>query len=62
MNPWLEITLRSSGLFIVSLILIRLMGKREPSHMTPFKFTNYIVIAVIAALISTKVIGNRLTL
>ncbi len=34
------------------------MGKRNPSKMTPFNFVNYIVIAIIASLISVNIIKN----
>lgn len=60
MKDWIEILLRSTALFIVSLILIRIMGKRNISRMTPFNFVNYVVIAIIAALISVNVITNSI--
>ncbi|MDK2799794.1 MAG: hypothetical protein PWP27_2477 [Clostridiales bacterium] len=58
MKDWIEILLRSAALFIVSLIAIRIMGKKHPAKMTPFHFVNYIVIAIIASLISVRVITN----
>lgn len=58
MNPWVDIILRSGGLFFTTLVLIRLMGKRHPVNLTSFQFTNYLVIALIIALTSTKVIPN----
>jgi uncharacterized membrane protein YcaP (DUF421 family) len=39
------------------LAVIRIIGKRQPSRMNPFNFANYMVIAVIAALISVNVIN-----
>lgn len=58
MQMWIQIVLRSLSLFFLTLILIRLMGKRTISRMTPFNFISYIVIAVLAALVSANVIPN----
>lgn len=58
MKVWLVILLRSIGLFFLVLIMIRIMGKSHPSKMTPFKFVNYVVIAILAALISINIISN----
>jgi uncharacterized membrane protein YcaP (DUF421 family) len=58
MSRWMEILLRSIGLFFFVFIMIRLMGKRQPVKMTPFKFITYAVIAVLAALISAGIIQN----
>lgn len=55
---WIQILLRAASLFFLTLVLIRLMGKRNISRMTPFSFVSYIVIAVLAALISANVITN----
>ncbi len=58
MMDWIEILLRSIALFLLSLTFIRIMGKRNPSKMTAFNFVNYIVIAIIASLISVNIIKN----
>lgn len=58
MNEWLQTLIRSLSLFIIVLVLIRLMGKRSISRMNPFNFVSNVVIAIIAALISTNVIEN----
>ncbi len=58
MNEWIVILLRSIALFFLALILIRIMGKRQPARMNPFSFVNYAVIAIITALISLNVIKN----
>lgn len=58
MSPWIVIMLRSTTLFFLILILIRIMGKRQPARMNPFNFINYLVIAIITALISLNVIKN----
>lgn len=58
MKDWLVILLRSVALFFLILILTRVMGKRHPARMNPFNFVNYIVIAIITALISLNIIKN----
>lgn len=58
MANWIMILLRTSVLFFLTLIVIRILGKGSPLRMTPFRFVNYMVIAVITALISTNVINS----
>ena len=58
MQQWIQIVLRSASLFFLLLILTRLMGKRNITRMTPFRFVSYIVAAVIAALLSVNLIEN----
>jgi uncharacterized membrane protein YcaP (DUF421 family) len=55
---WLQILIRTISLFILTLILVRLMGKRNISRLAPFNLISYVVIAIIAALISVNVITN----
>lgn len=58
MQMWIQIILKTTSLFFLTLFLIRLMGKRNLSRMTPFSLVNYIVIAILAALISANIIIN----
>lgn len=58
MQDWIVILLRSTGLFFIVLVLVRIVGKRHPSRMTPFHFVSYVVIAVIASLISLNIVKN----
>jgi uncharacterized membrane protein YcaP (DUF421 family) len=58
MNNLMEILLRSISLFIVSLVFIRLMGKRSLSKLDPIHYVSFTVIAIIAALISVRIITN----
>lgn len=58
MQAWIQILFSSVSLFFVLLVLIRLMGKRNISRMTPFRFVSYIIVAVIAALMSLNLIAN----
>lgn len=58
MANWIMILLRTSALFILSLVMIRILGKGSPSRMTSFRFVNYMVMAVIIALISANAIDN----
>jgi len=58
MQAWIQILISSVSLFFLLLILIRLMGKRNIVRMTPFRFVSYIVISIIAALMSLNLIAN----
>lgn len=58
MTEGLLILTRSFVLFFLTLILVRLLGKRNPSNITAFQFINYIVVAILAALISVNIIKN----
>lgn len=58
MQMWIQVLLRSISLFIVTFVLIRLMGKKNMARMTPFYFVSLIVIAAIAALMSANFISN----
>ena len=57
----LMILFRSAVLFAAALFFIRILGKKHPSKMTPFRFVNYAVIAVITALMATNVIESMIT-
>ncbi len=58
MKVWMVILIRSVALFFLALIFIRMMGKRNLSRMNTFQFVNYMVIAVLATLISVNIIEN----
>lgn len=58
MEKWIEILIRSAALFIVLLLFIRVMGKRNISRMNAFSFVSYVIIAIISALISVNIITN----
>jgi uncharacterized membrane protein YcaP (DUF421 family) len=58
MKVWVLILIRSIGLFFLVLIMTKIMGKSNPSKMTHFKFVNYVVVAILAALISTNIISS----
>lgn len=58
MKPWIIVLLRSISIFFLTLFLIRIMGKVNLSKTTPFKFVSYIVIAIIASLMSLGLIQN----
>ena len=58
MQGWLVILIRSMVMLFITLILIRVMGKRQPARMNPFNFVNYMVIALIAGLVALNVIAN----
>ncbi|RKD29009.1 DUF421 domain-containing protein [Thermohalobacter berrensis] len=58
MPAWANILLRSLGLFFVTLIFVRIIGKRNPAKITPFKFINYVVIGILVSLMAVNIITN----
>ncbi|PKM79061.1 MAG: hypothetical protein CVU88_07755 [Firmicutes bacterium HGW-Firmicutes-13] len=56
MSAWVEILLRSTGLFFLVIFLVRIIGKRNPARMTPFRFVIYVVIGVLTSLTAAGVI------
>lgn len=58
MSEGLNILLRSIGLFALTLLLARLIGKRQTSPLTFFNLINGIVIGVMAAAISLNLIKD----
>ncbi|RCX21063.1 uncharacterized membrane protein YcaP (DUF421 family) [Anaerobacterium chartisolvens] len=58
MQMWIQILLKTASLFFLTLVLVRLMGKRSMARITPFSFVSYIVIAAFAALMSVNIITN----
>ena len=58
MSSWLVILLRTVFLFFLTLLLTRLMGKKNLSKLTPFNLICYIAISIIAVLISFNIIAN----
>ncbi|SET77603.1 Uncharacterized membrane protein YcaP, DUF421 family [Natronincola peptidivorans] len=58
MKEWMEILIRSLGLFFLAFFFVRIMGKKHPGKMSTFQLVNYIVIAILTALIAAKVIPS----
>ncbi|MCC5910943.1 MAG: DUF421 domain-containing protein [Clostridiaceae bacterium] len=58
MKEWIDILLRSAGLFFLTFILVRTIAKKGLAKATTFELINYIVIGILAALISVKVIPD----
>jgi len=58
MPEWLNILLRTTGLFMLTLLLVRLIGKRQTSRLTFFDLVTGIAIGVIAAAISLNLAVN----
>lgn len=58
MPEWLNILLRSAGLFALTLFFVRLIGKKQTSRLTYFDLVTAIVIGFIAAAISLNLAGN----
>ncbi len=57
MPGWLDILLRSSGLFIIVFALTRALGKKHPAKVTPFRFIVYTVLAAITTLTVLNVVN-----
>ncbi|GAB6181435.1 DUF421 domain-containing protein [Desulfotomaculum defluvii] len=60
MPDWLTIGLRSLGVFALTLLAVRVMGKRQTSHLTFFDLIIAIVIGVIAATTSLNLTDGLL--
>lgn len=58
MQNWIVVIVRTVCLFLLTLIIIKIIGKGSLSRATPYKFVSYIVISVIAALISLGLVKN----
>jgi uncharacterized membrane protein YcaP (DUF421 family) len=58
MQNFVVVILRTVVLFFLTLFIVRIIGKSSLSKATPFKFISYIVIAIIATLISLGLIPN----
>jgi len=56
MPEWLNILLRSTGLFFLTLLLVRLIGRRQTSRLTFFDLVTVIVIGAIVAAISLNLV------
>lgn len=56
MQELAQISLKSMALFILVWGVVRLMGKRNITQITPFYFISYLVIAIVAALMSINLI------
>ena len=58
MSNWLVLLLKIVFLFFLTLLLTRIMGKKNLSKLTPFKFICYISISIIVILITFNIITN----
>lgn len=56
MQEWAQILLKSLSLFILVWVAIRLLGKKNMSQIDPFNFMSYLVIAIVASLVSLNLI------
>lgn len=58
MPEWLNMLLRSGGLFLLTLLLVRLIGKRQTSRLTYFDLIAAIAIGVVVAAVSLNIVRN----
>lgn len=57
MQEWAWILLTSIALFVLVWAAIRLIGKRSITQITSFNFVSFIVIAIVASLMSLRIIN-----
>ncbi|MEW6622930.1 MAG: DUF421 domain-containing protein [Bacillota bacterium] len=57
MPEWLIILILAVSLYFLTLFAVRVMGKRQPSRMTPFNFVNYMVIAILVSFMALNLIN-----
>ncbi|MBM7855301.1 uncharacterized membrane protein YcaP (DUF421 family) [Desulfohalotomaculum tongense] len=57
MPEWLNVLIRSAALFALTLLLVRLMGKRQTAQLTFFDLVTAIVLGVLAAAVSLNIIS-----
>ncbi|AQS58890.1 DUF421 domain-containing protein [Desulforamulus ferrireducens] len=58
MPEWYFTILRSLGIFVLTLLLVRLLGKRQTSQLTLFDLITAVVVGVTAAAISLNLLDN----
>lgn len=58
MQNFFMVLVRSIILYLLTLVIIRIMGKSSLSKATPFKFISYMVIAIMVSLISLGLMPN----
>lgn len=58
MENWLIVLLRTIVMFVLTIPIIRLLGKGSISKITPYKFVNYMIIAIMITLICLGVVPN----
>ena len=56
MPAWIVFSLKSLSLFFLTLVMVRLLGKRQASGTTPFSFITYTVIGILTSLMIVDVI------
>ncbi|MCT8977658.1 DUF421 domain-containing protein [Clostridium sp. CX1] len=58
MKTWVIVLFRSIGLFFLTLILVKILGRKGQAKITPFSFINYSVIGILVSLVSLNLISN----
>ena len=58
MKEWIEVLLRTVGLFIVIFAAIKILGNNAISKISSLRLISYIIIAIVTALLSANVIKN----
>lgn len=58
MQDWMIMLVRAMVMFVLTVPLIRLLGRGSLSRITPYKFVNYTIIALMITLISLGLVTN----
>lgn len=58
MPVWLDILLRSVGLFVFLILVLRLLGRKTAARMTYFDTVFAMIVGVIAAAVSLRIVQN----
>ncbi|NLZ48789.1 MAG: DUF421 domain-containing protein [Clostridiales bacterium] len=58
MENWIIVLIRTIAMFALTILLIRLLGRGSLSKITPYKFVNYTIIALMITLITLGFVPN----
>lgn len=58
MKEWIEVLLRTIGMFVVVFAAIKIIGNNAVSKISSFRLISYIIIAIVTALLSIDMIKN----
>ncbi|SCY92482.1 DUF421 domain-containing protein [Alkaliphilus peptidifermentans] len=58
MEPWIQLTLRVLGLFLLLVLVLPILGRKPVSGMTFFDLISGFVIATMISLIAFNIVGN----
>ncbi len=56
MPHWALVVIRALGLFILTLVIVRLMGKKQMARLSPYNFVTYMIIGIMVSLLAVGLI------